>query len=908
MPEWTAEIRRRLRGSGLDGATAAEVEEELSQHLDDRYAELVSGGVPPVEARALALEELEAEGVLGEALRGSRRNARAGPLAVGGAGAGGGTSWAGVIAGDVRLAWRVLVRSPAYALIAVLVIALGMGANTVVYGVIHSVLLRPTAGVAAPDDLVVVHTSDFSGPRFSLSSYPDVESLREATDVFAGVAAYAPRAFSVSGAERSERVAGELVSSNYFDVLGVRPRAGRFFRADEAGAVGTATSVVISSTLWETRFGGREDVIGAGLRVNGQLLTVVGVAPAAFRGSLNGFAMDIWLPLSSPAPVLGFDPARRGTRGLFVVARLRPGVQLAGVQERLDGVAAQLHAAYPEAWTDVRRQPRVMTAVPQAEARVPRMMRGPLLGFFGLLAVVAGLVLLITCANVANLTLARAAGRQSELGVRLALGATRGRIASQLLSESVLLAGVGGAAGVVLAVWVTGALNSVHLPLPGPITFGIAVDPPVLVFAAAVTLATGVLFGLAPALQAGRAPSPMMRGGRRGGPARQRLRSALVVVQMAASVVLLIGGYLFLRTLLVAQRMDPGFTAENVVLAPFDLAAEGYAADDALLFYEEVLTRAAALPGVTAATLAERVPLGFEWSRLNVTPEGYTPRDGEDMEVPYNGVGADYFALMGIQLRRGRGFTEADREGAPPVVVVNETFAARFWPGEDALGRRVSLAGPAGPWAAVVGVVADGKYRSLSEASTPFLYYPYLQRPSLGMTLQLRTAGEPTAVVPSLRLMLREVAPRIPVPELTTLQQQVGLALLPQRIAATLLAAFGVLALAIAAVGLYGIVACTVLQRTREFGIRMALGAPASAVERMVVAQGLRISAIGVAVGVAAAFVLARAAERLLMVSPADPVAYVAVPLVLAGAAALASYLPARRATRANPVAALRSE
>ncbi|HEX2167874.1 MAG TPA: ABC transporter permease, partial [Longimicrobiales bacterium] len=470
---------------------------------------------------------------------------------------------------------------------------------------------------------------------------------------------------------------------------------------------------------------------------------------------------------------------------------------------------------------------------------------------------------------------------------------------------SVLLAALGGVGGVLLAVWITQALGRV--PLPAAFTIDVAPDGRVVLFAAVITVLTGILFGLAPALHGSSAPAPLMREGARAG-SRSRVRNALVVVQVAASVVLLVGGALFLRSLMAAQRIDTGMNTDNMALMAFDLRTEGYSLEQSQQFYAQLQEQVRAVPGVTSVTLAQRVPLGGGFARRSVGIEGYTPAEGEDMEMNFNTVSPGYFDAMGIPLVRGRAFTRADRDGAPHVVIVNEAFARRFWPGTDATGKRVRLAGSDGPLAEVIGIVPDGKYRSLTEEPLPYMYYPYLQWPAPSMLLQVRTAIDPANVADALRERVRTLAPAIPVPEVTTLSSHVGLATMPQRIAAMALAVLGALALGIAAIGLYGVVSYVVVQRTHEIGIRTALGAAAGDVARMVVMQGMRLALGGVVIGAVLALMLARLITTMLFVSPADPFAILGTAAVLTVVAALASWLPARRATRVDPLTALRSD
>jgi predicted permease len=906
MPEWREEIRRRLKSARLGGAAEAEIVEELVQHLEDRYADLRAHGETEAEARRVALTELDDERSLGDRVRSARRE-RPDPVALGATafthGSTSGSTWGTAfssVASDLRVGLRLLRRAPGFTIIATLVIALGIGANTAIFSVVNALLLRPLPGVSAPEQLAMVYTSDFSGPVYGASSYPDVETMRE-SGVFAGIAVRRESTFSIGIGDRGVQVTGEVVSADYFDVLGVRPSAGRFFRGDESGGPGSAPAIVISHEFWQGLLNGAADVIGRPLRVNGQMLTIVGIAPPEFRGVLREARMDAWVATGSPAAT-GSDLTNRRSRGFFTVARLHVDATIDATQERLNVLAGQLHAEYPQEWTDINDRSRVLTLVPES-----RQVRGQVLGMLALLMSVVGVVLLIACSNVANLLLTRATARHAEMGIRLALGATRGRIVRQLLAESVLLASLGGVAGVLLAIWITRSLDGIPLPVPVPFALDAALDAHVLLFAVVITLVTGILFGLAPALHGSRAPAPLMREGARSG-TRTRVRNTLVVVQVAASVVLLVGGALFLRSLLAAQRIDTGIDEENMALMSFDLRTEGYSPDQAQQFYAQLQEQVAALPGVTSVTLAERVPLDGRFARRFIVVDGYTPAAGEDMELNFNGVSPGYFDAMGIRLVRGRGFTAADRMGAPEVVVVNEAFARRFWPGRNAIAQRIGLSGPEGPMAEVIGIAPDGKYRSLTEEPLPYLYYAYLQRPTPAMVLQARTAIDPSRVARAMRDRVRALAPGLPVPEITTLSGHVAMATLPQRIAAAVLALLGAVALGIAAIGLYGVVSYAVVQRTHEFGIRTALGAAAGDVAKMVVMQALRLALAGVVTGAVLALILARLLRTMLLVSPADPLAIVAAAALLIIVAALANWLPARRAARLDPLMALRAE
>jgi putative ABC transport system permease protein len=905
MRDWHELIRARLSGSGMSGEQEAAVIEELAQQLEDRYDELRSRGAEDEETTRLVLSELDEEGVLGRRLRHAMQPRRAEPVPVGKAQRG---RWVADFLADLGFGARLLRRSPGFTTVAALVIALGIGATTVVYGLVSAVLLRPPPGVEASEELVAIYTSDYSGPRFGGSSYPDYEAIAGATEVFRGVAAQSARTFTMLAGEQSEAVFGELVSTNYFDLLGVSPRLGRFFSASEEGTPGSGVVAVISETLWQRQFGGAPDVLGRPIQVSGQTLTIVGVAPEAFRGWLRGPRAEIWMPLTAPDALTGIDLAQRGARVLLLVGRLGAGITPEAAETRLAVLAGQLHAAYPDAWTDLSGASRILTVLPEAESRIPPQMRSPVLGALGMLVGIVTIVLLIVCANVANLMLARGARRQKEIGIRLALGATRTRVIVHLMAESLLLAALGGGLGLLLAMSVPRILQAFQLPNGPAIDLGIAPNPTVVLFAIAMTAATGLIFGLGPALQSTRAPASIIRGTASSRLPRGRLRATLVVVQVAASLVLLIGGGLFLRSLMEAQGVEIGFEPHNVLVVTSASSTDALTDGEAAQYHERAAAIAAAIPGVSGAAVAERVPLGGGFARRSIGVAGYTPGPGEDMEFPFNGVGPGYFEVMGIPLREGREFTPTDDAGAPLVVIVNETFATRFWPGEDPLGKLVSLGGANGPNAEVIGVAPDGKYGSVTEPSTPYYYYPYLQHPERYMMLHVRTAIDPERVTPVLRRELARLEQQSPAPLVETLEQRVESATLPQRIAAVALGALGGLALLIATIGLYGLVAYTVAQRTREFGIRIALGALAPDVRRMVIGDGLRVTAFGVAIGIALALALSWLVRAFLLVSPFDPLAFLVVPLLLMAAAAMASYLPARRATRVDPMVALRSE
>lgn len=808
---------------------------------------------------------------------------------------------------DLRLAFRRLRLDPGFTLLAVLLLALGIGATTTVFTLINTVFLRPPAQVQAPDRLVAVYTSDYSGPRFGNTSYPDLEDYRAGTAGLLDLAGYTLRPLSVStGAERF-RTAGELVTTNYFSVLGVGPAAGRLFGADDG-----PDAAVLSYGLWQRRFGAAADVVGRAVRVAGRSFTIVGVAPQGFTGSTRGVGAELWLTLQaawSLEPGRDRDPlASRGHRGLFVVGRLAPGGTLPQAESRLAVVARRLHAAHPEAWTDVSGAARVVTVVPEREARVFPSVRGPVRAFLAMLMGVAGLVLLVCCANLANLLLARGTARRRELAVRLALGAARRRLVRQLLVEGLVLALLGAVLGVAGAVWASALLARLQPPVPVPVALDLGVDGRILLFAVAATVLVTLTSALVPALRATRlerGAGLRLEASTRPSAGRVGLRDGLVVVQIAVSLVVLAAAGLFLASLREATRIDPGFATSGVALMPVELGLQGYDQTRARAFYRQLLERSRALLGAEAVSLAQVVPLGFGGLRRGLEVEGYTPAPGEEMEFGVNAVGDDYFRTLGVPLVRGRAFDRRDAEGTAPVAIVNQTFARRFWPGADPIGRRIVIGDVSRE---VVGVARDAKYGSLSEAAQPHYYLPWAQAFEPDMVLQVRTTGDPRALLASLAAVARGLDPDLPV-EPITIDEYLGLALLPQRLGAIVLGAFGATGLLLAGLGLYGVMAYAVTQRRAEIGIRLALGATGAQVRRLIVGRGLGLTALGLALGLVGALAGGRVLSGFLLgVRAADPLVLAAAAALFACVALAASWVPAWRAGRTDPAISLRSE
>ena len=808
---------------------------------------------------------------------------------------------------DLRYGARMLARSPGFTAAAILSLALGIGANATIFSLVNALIFRPLP-VANPSELAALYTSDFSGPLYGTSSYPDYEAFRAETQAFSGLAAYTLTPVALGEADETERVIAELVTGNYFSVLGVRPALGRAFRPEEGEASGADAVAVVGDGLFRRRFASDPGIVGRTIVLNGRSFTIVGVAPKSFPGMIRGLRVDLWIPIVAREKIEPRDRTltARGNRGLLVIGRLRDGVTLEQAQAHVSVVAGELHRLYPSEWANVRNEPRVVTLLPEKSARILPQAFAPVSLFLALLMTVVALVLLIACANVAGMLLARATGRLKEMAIRLSLGAGRRRLARQLLTESLLLSLAAGAAGVLLAIWGTGLLMRFQPPLPVSIALDLGLDGRVLAFTLGVSLLTGVLFGLAPAMEISRPELvPALKDGGTG-ERKRSWRSVFIVAQVALSLFLLIGSGLFIRSLQNALAVDLGFDPRNLALLSMDLSIAGYTETDAA-FYRQLLERVRSVPDVEIATLTAELPLGLGGSRRGISVEGYTPRPGEDLEVHSTMVGPDYFRTMRIPIARGREFDGRDGEGAPRVVMVNEAFVRRYWPGDVGLGKHLDRG--VGGNLEVVGIAKDSKYASLGEEPRPFFYLPLLQNYEGGATLVARTRTEPEQLIPRLAQEIRALDKALPVFEAKTMTRHLSLALLPARLAGTLLGMFGLVALILAAVGIYGTVAYIVARRTREIGIRMALGADRRQVLRLVVGRGMRLALAGTAVGLVAAFGLTRFISSLLYgVSATDPITFGGITLLLSGVAFLASYLPARRAASVDPIAALRYE
>jgi predicted permease len=811
---------------------------------------------------------------------------------------------------DVRYSLRQLRRSPALSIAAIATLAIGIGATTAIFSVVNGLLLRQPAGISGFDGLVAIYTSDFSGPRYGLSSLHDLHDFESGAPALTGVAGYSitPAVLGDgTGSVPAEMVLGQVVTPNYFEVLRAGTAVGRAFAPGEGLPGERSDLVVLGYEYWHGRYGGDPGVIGATVEVAGAPFTVIGVAEEGFHGLLPALAPAFFVPVGAPG-ISGPGMERRDSRGLFAVGRLADGVDIEQARMQLEAIAAGLHQQEPVAWTDVRGEPRAVTVIRAREAVVPPQLRGPAFGFAALLMAAVGGVLLISCANIANLLLARATGRRREIGIRLTIGARRGRIVRQMLTESTVLAAFGALLGFLIASSGTAALArfASGLPLPFPIDLEIAPDLRVFGFAAAVTVVAGVLSGLAPALLATRTSLVSSLHREAGGRWRLGLRSALAAGQIAIAMVLLIAGGLLVRSLIEANAVEPGFRPAGLLSVSLALPEQSTSAEQRLNIQKAIAERVSALPGVSSASYASSLPLGAGEGRRSFRAEGYTPAEGEDMEIHSSHAGPGYFRTMGTRLLSGREFDAVDRPGAAPAAIVNEAFVRRYLQGQDPLGKQ--LVG-GGETFSIVGVVEDGKYLSLGEDPRPFVWRAADQWPQAMATIVVRAEAGAEVLVPQIRQALTEIEPRAAITGVAVDGQHLSFALLPQRAGAWLLGLFGAVGLGLAAIGVYGVMAFAATQRTREFGIRLALGARSTDITGIALRHGMAVCAIGCAVGLALAALGARFMRFLLFgVTPLDPVTFAAVVALVLAVALLANLLPAVRSARVDPLESLRFE
>ena len=896
MPEWKEEVRKRLSRVNLEPAHEAEIVEELAQHLEDVYQRSLRAGASKREAQSAALKELATDDLLQKEMRRSQTPFKESAVA-------GGPTSSSIVADllhDLRYAARLQRKNPAFTIIAIIALALGIGANTAIFSVVNTVLLRPLP-YKDPERLVMVweDATKQGYPRDTPAAANFVD-WRDQSQNFEGMAAIADESFNLTGSGDPERLEGRRVSATMFPLLGVEPQIGRVFTAAEDQS-GAQRVVVLSYPLWQRRFGGDPGIIGQSLTLNGESYVVVGVMPARFQFPSSDD--QAWVPIALTQQ----DAGNRNRHYLQVLGRLKPGVSLTQAQSEMSTIAARLQQQYPQSNAELG------AVVQPLQEHLVGDIKPALLVLLG----AVGLVLLIACANVANLLLARAAVRQKEIAVRVALGAKRSRLIRQFLTESVLLSTLGGLVGLAIAY---GGLILLKAFIPENISQAreISIDVKVLAFTFLVSVATGLIFGLAPAIQAARFNQidTLKEGGRDAatGGSGQRLRGLLVTAEVAISLVLLIGAGLLINSFLRLRNVDPGFRTDNLLTMKIVLPEPKYeemARRSA--FYTELVNRVQSLAGVRSAAVTSNLPLYRQGNSISIGIEGQpAPPPGQERIVVTRIISPGYLDTMSIPVLRGRGLTEQDTETTPNVVVISETMARRYWPGEDAVGKRIAVGRIRKPedWVQVVGVAKDVRQFELNAEPKPQMYLTYRQMGFFdSRDLVVKTDVDPASMAATVRKAVWEIDKDQPVSNIQTMDQILAESIARQRFSMLVLAIFAAVALVLAGVGIYGVMSYSVAQRTHEIGIRMALGAQTGAVLKLAVGYGMKLVIAGIAIGLIAAFALTRVMSTLLFgVTATDPTTFALISLLLIAVAVLASYVPARRATRVNPIIALRYE
>ena len=833
---------------------------------------------------------------------------------------------------DIRYGAKMLLKNKGLTIVAVISLAIGIGANSAIFSLLNSILLRPRA-VSHPEQLVEVFVGEGEHPYHS-TSYPSYVELRDRNEVFTGFAAYGIDQYKLSGPNDVEQIWAETVSGNYFDVLGVTPHKGRTFASEEDLVPSKHPVAVIGYNLWQRRFNSDPDLIGKPITINGQPLTVVGIAPPQYTGMIRGLGIDIWVPMMT-VPLIseyGERALGRGNRGLKMVGRLKPETTIEHARARFNLLTQEMRAAHPEEWMSKhdgtgKVRESTIAVLAESETRVPPDMQSAAWGVFALLFVIVNLVLLIACINLASMLLARAVARRKEIAIRLAVGASRVRIIRQLLTESVLLSLIAGGAGILLAIWLLNVAVAALPVLPEGIRVAIdlRLDWRVAVYTLTFATVTGILFGLAPALSSSKTDvstvlkndSSLFTGFYR----KSRSRMALVVAQVAFSLLLLVIAGLVLRSLEKVRPTRLGFSSDNLVVAPVQLDEAKYDRFKSQEFFRQLSERVASLPGAQAVSLADSVQGGLTGSsRRSIEIEGYQRRPGEDMQVEFVAAGPRYFTNMRFPFTQGRDFDDRDREGAPCVAIINEAFVQRYLGGTAApLGKRLTKREGGRDSqripCEIVGVIRDNEWHSLSREVPPFYSLAHHQLNQKRSVLMVSTAADPQSLVPSVRNIIRELDPNIPVADVQTLGDYFSVSLYPFRALAVVMGGCGLMALLLAVLGIYGVVSYSVAQRTRELGIRMALGALQKDILRLVIAQGMVLVIVGLGLGLLLSLVMTRVLtsslvelELPLPVSALDPLTFVGVTALLALVALVACFIPARRATKVDPIEALRYE
>jgi predicted permease len=897
MPDWKSEIRRRLQISELAPTRETAIVEELTQHLDDYYAELLVGGATEAEAERQTLAELSGSELLARELRRVERRVAPESIVLG---TNRGTKMITELWQDLRYGARMLMRQPGFTLMAVVTLALGIGANTAIFSLVNTVLLRPLP-LPEPERLM---TFNHSAPAQGLAELnlnnAHFAFYRDRSRMFEKMAAYEGAEFSLTGSGDPEVVVGAFVTFNYFEVLGQSPLHGRTFLPQE-DTPGKNHVAILSYGLWRRRFGGDLNILGQSIKLGNVPTTVVGIMPPGFdfphpaeRANMSGH-VQLWVPE-------GLNPQDTSHNNLLAVGRLNPGVPLAEAKREITALLPDFARQFNKTFSSDTR-----TVMMPLERRIVGEVRTPLLV---LLSAVA-LVLLIACANLANLLLARAASRGRELAVRQCLGASGLRIARQLLTESLILAGAGAVGGLLLATWSVNALKS-SAAANIPRLESAKLDPNALLFTVIVTLLTGLLCGLAPAWRGARVNlQEAIKEGARGSAsgANRRLNNAFVVSQFALSLVLLIGAALLLQSFQNLLAVNPGFRPENVLMGHVSLPENRYTTKAQVsLFHEQLLDGVRGLPGVQAAELTRVAPFSGNGVGGPFTVEGHEPGPGEVAKDAWlRSVTPGYFTAMGMPIKTGRSFQSSDTDTSLPVAIVDEKLVRMYWPQGDSIGKRIRIGGE--NWMTIVGVVPSVKNRKLDEDTKPYVYYPASQWVSRNMSLVVRSLNDPSALNPAIRQQLASLDPELPFFDVRTIDQSIARTLMTKRLTNLLLAGFATTALLLALIGIYGVMSLNVGSRTSEFGIRMALGAQAGDVLKLVIRQGMKLVLTGVLLGLGGALALTRLLKTLLFgVSATDPLTFVVIALLLVGVALLACWIPARRATKVDPMVALRNE
>jgi len=806
---------------------------------------------------------------------------------------------------DVGYAFRQLRRAPGFALTAVLTLALGITANSTILSWISATLFNPIPGAKQIDNMLTIQRGERSEHPSPPFSYPDFVDVRENNKSFSGMLGYHDDYISITGSAKPERVYGALTSADYFEVLGVQPYLGRTLISTKANERAGAAIVVLSYGLWQNQFAGDPEILGKTIQLNLRPFTIVGVAPKGFRGCKSGLHTDIFLPLAADGQIWGNDRIdKRGVSWLNVLGVLRPGVDTHQADTELNVLMQRISAQYP---AEHRGANQIST---DPLWRSPFGANVYMAGTLPILLALAAVLLLLACANVANLLLVRSVARRREFAIRLSMGAGRWTLVRQLMGENLLLALAGGAVALSCTVWTSKILGTFLSAAVLPLALNGELDRRVMTATMLVSVLTALISGALPALRATRiSPGAVLKDealNTSGGLHKSRLTSSFVIAQIALSLLLLTCAGLFVRSLEKAQRTDPGFDPNHMLLVTFDLRPMGYSDVTGKELQRQVLLRVRQLPGVQSATMADFAPLTFTIHSDGVFPEGYLPRLHEDMDTDRGDIGTDYLATLRTPLLAGRDFNDADTANGDKVAIVNQAFVDRYWPGQQAIGKRVQFSGQ---WRRIVGVIANGKYRRLIYDPTPLILTPLTQRYQSEVTLQVRTSGEPLAMASAVEQAIHSLNADLPLYGVTTLKEKMQLGSVFERIAVAFAGSFGLLALLLAGVGIYGVVSYTTRQRTHEIGIRIALGAGKGAILRNVLRQGLILTVAGLTIGVLASLMVTRFLRTVLIgVAPTDLFTYATVAIVLCMVAMFACYLPARRAAAVDPAQALRSE